>query len=112
MDEQCLISTARYVELNPERAKLVKREEDYTWSSAKAHLQGEDDILVKVGPLPAVVGNWQDLLDTELSEEDRDPIRQHERTGRPMGSEGFLSGLEQMTGRVLKRQKPGPKMGN
>ena len=89
----------------------MKRPENYKWSSARAHLLGEDDILVKVGPLTAVVGNWQDLLHTEFSEEDRDTIRQHERTGRPMGSEGFLSSLEQMTGRVLKRQKPGPKKG-
>ncbi|RUM34857.1 MAG: hypothetical protein DSY58_07690 [Desulfobulbus sp.] len=56
-----------------------------------------------------MVGNWRDLLENELSEEDRNSIRQHERTGRPMGSEDFLSSLEQMTGRVLKRQKPGPK---
>lgn len=83
--------------------------EEYKWSSAKAHLQGEDDILVKVNPLSAIIGNWQDLLSVELSEEDLDSIRQHERTGRPMGSEGFLSNLEQMTGRVLKRQKSGPK---
>jgi len=109
MDEQYLISTARYVELNPVRAGLVKRPEEYKWSSANAHLQGEDDILVKVHPLSAIIGNWQDLLSIESSDEDLDSIRQHERTGRPMGSEGFLTSLEQITGRVLKRQKPGPK---
>ena len=109
MDEQYLISTARYVELNPVRARLVKRPEEYKWSSAKAHLQGEDDILVKVHPLSAIIGNWQDLLSIESPEEDLDFIRQHERTGRPMGSDGFLTSLEQITGRVLKRQKPGPK---
>ena len=109
MDEQYLISTARYVELNPVRAGLVKRPEEYKWSSANAHLQGEDDILVKVHPLSAIIGNWQDLLSIESSDEDLDSIRQHERTGRPMGSEGFLTRLEQITGRVLKRQKPGPK---
>ena len=52
---QYLIGTARrYIALNPLRAKLVKRPEDYKWSSAKAHLQGEDDILVKVDPLSAI----------------------------------------------------------
>jgi len=76
------------------------------------HLQNEDDILVKVNPLSAIIGNWQDLLSIELSGEELDSIRQHERTGRPMGSEGFLNDLEQMTGRVLKRQKPGPKRNN
>ena len=109
MDEQYLIATARYVELNPVRAKLVTRPEDYKWSSAKAHLQGEDDILVKVGPLSTIIGNWQELLHDKLSKKDYDYIRQHERTGRPLGDEIFLSNLEEITKRILKKQKPGPK---
>jgi putative transposase len=30
----------RYIEQNPVRAKLVKRAEDYQWSSARAHISG------------------------------------------------------------------------
>ena len=32
-----------------------RRKEDYRWSSARAHLQGEDDILVKAEPEKEIV---------------------------------------------------------
>ena len=41
--------------------------------------------------------------------EERDRFRLHERTGRPLGDEAFLMRIEELTGRVLQRQKPGPK---
>ena len=51
MDESYFLTAARYVELNPVRAKIVTRAEDYPWSSASAHLSGKNDILVEVAPL-------------------------------------------------------------
>ena len=36
-------------------------------------------------------------------------LRSHEHTGRPLGDEAFLASLEQNLGRILRRQKPGPK---
>jgi hypothetical protein len=36
-------------------------------------------------------------------------IRRHERTGRPLGEEGFVSRLESMLGRVFHPLKPGRK---
>ncbi len=38
----------RYVSLNPVRAQLVKRAEDWPWSSVDAHLRRKNDGLVKV----------------------------------------------------------------
>jgi len=75
-------------------------------------LQGEDDILIKVGPFSAIMSNWQDLLKTDLTEDKKETIRRHERTGRPAGSTGFISRLEKMTKRRLTKQKPGPKKKN
>jgi hypothetical protein len=49
MDEQHLEAAAQHIELNPVRAGLVKKPEDYKWSSAMAHLHGKDVILFKVG---------------------------------------------------------------
>ena len=50
MDEHYTLATARNIELNPVKAGMVKRAEEYRWSSAKAHLFKEDDILVKHPP--------------------------------------------------------------
>jgi putative transposase len=44
------LATARYIEMNPVAAKLVQNPEDYRWSSAQAHLAGEDDGLAQVSP--------------------------------------------------------------
>ncbi len=111
MDEKYLIATARYIELNPVRAGIVKNAEDYKWSSCRAHIQGEDDILVKVRPLLEIC-DWPELLSTGLSEDDHKTIRGHERTGRPLGDESFIDQLEQLTSRLLRKKKPGPKKDN
>jgi len=58
MDEHYLIAAARYIELNPVRARIAKKPENWQWSSARAHLQKEDDILVKAGPLLDKIPDW------------------------------------------------------
>ncbi len=40
MDERHLLSAARYIELNPVAAGMVRKPEDYPWSSARTHLFG------------------------------------------------------------------------
>jgi putative transposase len=109
MDERYLLAAARYVELNPVRARLVERPQAYAWSSARAHLAGRDDGLVKVGPLLDIVGDWEEFLSEEVEKAEADALRRCERTGRPLGSESFMVWLEGLLGRRLRRQKPGPK---
>lgn len=109
LDEPHLIAAVRYIELNPVRAGLVTAPSDYPWSSARAHLRGRDDVLVRVAPLLALVRNWRELLCSAVSEEELREYRAHERTGRPLGDEDFVRRLEQKLGRVLHRKKPGRK---
>jgi putative transposase len=111
LDEKYLLAVARYIEMNPVAAGLVAHPGEYPWSSDKAHLAGEDDLLVKASPLPAMIGNWRDFL--TLSDEDKlKMLKRHERTGRPLGSDGFVYRLEDELVRPLRRQKPGPKPGS
>jgi len=46
MDETYLLAVARYVEMNPVAAHIVKRAKEYRWSSAQAHLSAQDDQLI------------------------------------------------------------------
>jgi len=107
MDEPYLLAAARYVERNPVRAALAADAADWPCSSAGAHLSGRDDRLVQVAPLLAMVGDWRGLLDSALPEAELRDLRQHARTGRPLGSPAFLERLEGMLGRILRPQKGG-----
>jgi len=108
MDEDYLLSSVRYVELNPARARLVEKAEDYRWSSARAHLNGKDDLLVKVKPMLDRVKNWAELL-ASADQSAFDDLRMHERTGRPLGQDSFVDRMSLLAGRTLGRKKPGPK---
>jgi putative transposase len=109
LDERYLLTAARYVELNPVRARLINAPSRYPWSSAAAHVRGRDDTLVKVRPLLKLARNWRAFLARVVREEDIKLLRSHENTGRPLGDEAFLATLEKYLGRILRRQKPGPK---
>jgi putative transposase len=109
MDDDHLVACARYVELNPVRAGLVARPEDWAWSSARAHLTGRDDGIVSVSPLIERIGDWRAFLDGGLPDDMLQTLRGHSRTGRPAGDGGFIERLETLSGRTLKKQKPGPR---
>ena len=109
MDENYLLATARYVELNPVRAGLVYAPEMYPWSSASAHISGQDDALVKVKPLIEIARDWRAFLSGDINKETAEVIRYHERIGRPLGSETFIKDLEMKLNRPLRKGKPGPK---
>jgi len=108
MDAVWLMRAARYVELNPVRAKLCRAPWRWRWSSAAAHVTGADDVLVKAGPLRRRAGmSWRDFLLQPLDPEEAALIRGHESTGRPLGSQGFVRRLERVLDRVLRRRPPG-----
>lgn len=109
LDNAYVLAAARYVELNPVRARLTKRARDWRWSSARAHLARRDDGLAKVQPLLDEVGDWQAFLREEPAPAALESLRRHERTGRPLGSEAFVTGLEDALGRELRPRKPGRK---
>jgi putative transposase len=109
MDEAHTYRCARYVELNPVRAGLVETPRAWRHSSARAHLAGKDDRLAKVKPLLDMAGDWGEFLAGGAQAGLARAIRRHERTGRPLGGDTFVEGLEKALGRVLRRQRPGPK---
>ena len=109
MDEAYLIAAARYIALNPVRARLASRPQDWAWSSAPAHLAGRDDGLVSVRPLLDRVGGALDLIGIEPDAAMLAALRSAETTGRPLGSDDFVATLERRLRRSMRPGKRGPK---
>jgi len=109
MDEEHLAAALGYVSLNPVRARLVRRAQDWRWSSTRAHLRGKEDGLTALAPIRDRFPRFADLLATEPEAELFARLRSAESIGRPLGNDRFLARLERMTRRTLKPGKRGPK---
>ena len=86
LDEEHLRHVARYVLLNPVRAGLVARPEDWPYSSARATLAGSRDRFADVAALRSLCGDpaaWPSPDDAILGR-----VRRHVRTGRPLVRKG------------------------
>jgi putative transposase len=64
---------------------------------------------MKVKALLEMVGDWQDFLLGGVAEQELERIRRHEKTGRPLGNDGFVANVQEALARILQRQKPGRK---
>jgi REP-associated tyrosine transposase len=98
LDEEHLMNAARYVALNPVRARLVRRAEDWPHSSVHAHLAGCDDGLVSVKPLLDRAPRFADLLDGEADAVAFVRLRRSELIGRPLGAAGFVAEIGSVSG--------------
>ena len=113
LDDTHTWNAVRYVERNPVRAGLVRRAEDYRWSSASAHcgLTTQplltNDFLAQSG-----IQDWSAWLAESNPEVIDCRIRRRTFTGYPCGSDEFLRELEKRLGRTIRRRVPGrPKRG-
>ncbi|MGB9906039.1 MAG: transposase [Candidatus Saccharicenans sp.] len=109
MDDYYLFCCLRYIERNPVRAGLVRRAEEYAWSSARAHVFNSSDPILSPLPLPfaSQIKDWRAFLRGEDKEEDLEQLRKNQISGRPLGSEDFIERLEKLTGRRIRKKQPG-----
>jgi putative transposase len=109
MDESHLLAAVRYVALNPVRARLVGRAEDWKWSSVRAHLEGRDDGLAAVAPVLDRVKDFAAFVADRANDAGFAALRAAEQTGRPVGTADFIDGLERALKRRISRRAPGRK---
>jgi len=118
LDEAYLLACIRYVERNPVRVlDGIRQAWEYRWSSARYRLGLEEsDPLLDVRGQESKYSlmlekglNWKSLLRKEEDDEAVQILLKKTRTGRPCGDDLFVERMEQLTGRVLKPQRPGPK---
>jgi putative transposase len=109
MDETHLAAALRYVTLNPVRARLVERAQDWRWSSVRAHLTGVGDGVTCLAPVRDRFPSFAGLLDDSEFDTLTSALRSAETIGRPVGSPAFLGQLEATTRRALSPRPRGPK---
>ena len=102
MDEDYLLTCARYVGLNPVRAGLRARAIEWPWSSVRAHVEGRADPLLTPGPLSERLGaGLTRFFDLDVEAEAHRKLRRASLTGRPLGAAAWIKALERTTGRRL-----------
>ena len=105
MDENHLESAVRYVSLNPVRARLVRRAEDWPWSSVRAHLAGKSDGLVTVSPVLDRFPDFAEMLEIEPGGIEMNALRKAESSGRPLGTKAWAESLGVTVGKRGRKLK-------
>ncbi len=111
MDEGELLLAARYIELNPVLAGIVKDPGEYPWSSAQHHLLGKPDTLISGPYLLSLIPDWAAFLAIGIEEAQIRRMEKQFRTGRPLGNSTFIENIERALGRSMQRGTPGRKPG-
>jgi len=118
--EAYLLNCYRYIELNPVRANMVKRPEDYSWSSYNSNALEINDSLLTPHPLYLQLGeqeairklSYRELFKSGLDTNVLDDLRACLQSGTPLGGERFKEQIEQVlkvkVGQV-KRGRPRSK---
>jgi putative transposase len=105
LDSDYFLNAVRYVELNPVRARMVVKAEDYAWSSAAAHCGLRNDPLVDLRQRPkplAEISDWSRWLAQEVTEGSLETLRLNGSQNLPCGSSEFVAKLERSAGRKLR----------
>jgi putative transposase len=100
-------TAVRYVERNPVRARIVRKAENYRWSSARFHVGGKADGICDTSfPMEDVSagwrGGWSKWLELTGDEDVIEGLKKSTKTGRPFGSVGFVAKVEGKLGRRVR----------
>lgn len=89
--EAYFLVCAKYVELNPVRAGMVRQPADYRWSSHAHNALGRSDPLVRLHPLLDSVGSaaYLQMFDAPLDDKTLGTIRDCTNKGWALGDERF-----------------------
>ncbi len=103
-----LLGCYRYIEMNPVRAGMVRKPDNYAWSSYGWHAWGRIDDLISDHDLYHALGKvsaarckaYRELFSVNLSDDDVDQINHAWDCNYPLGNDRFKETIE----KTLQRQ--------
>lgn len=113
--ERHLLACMRYIELNPVRAGLCQRAEEWPWSSAAHHLGLGRQPVINEHPLYWSMGNtpferehaYREFMEQGVPAREQVEFTEAVLRGRPMASDAFLKRLAGEHERVVARRPRG-----
>lgn len=113
--ETYLLKCYRYIELNPVRANMVHRPDDYPWSSYSANALGENSVMLSPHEVYRRLGPanerrciaYRQIVGQALDGRDLQAIRSAIHYCSPLGDEQFLESIEAELGAPLGQQGRG-----
>ena len=113
--DRYLLACMVYLDLNPVRAGLIERPEQYPWSSHRHYLGLVQDKLVTPHPLFWALGNtpfareeqYAELVRAGLGAGQRQALTDSALSGWVLGDADFVADLQKRTQRRLSKAQPG-----
>lgn len=99
------LSAMRYIECNPVRARICRAAWNYEWSSAAIHGNGDSvSTAIDIAAWRKRISgaSWRDLLARRQTDDEVTMIRSCTNRGRPLGTDSFMSKIENAVGRRLR----------
>jgi len=97
IDPKLIAQVVKFVESQPVCNKIVRKPEKYPWSSARLHIESKDEnqIVNLAAWSPKKLKNrWLDILNQKIDPQLFSQLQLNTQTGRPWGSDAFISALE------------------
>jgi len=119
--DRYLLACARYIDLNPVRAGLVAKPEQYRWSSYRARIGIDRCKWLDPDPCFLALGstneerqrNYREFIEHGTHEPELQFIRTSVQRNQLTGSEAFICEIEERTGeRILNRPRGRPSVAN
>ncbi|MFN4290731.1 MAG: transposase [Permianibacter sp.] len=117
--DEYLLACLRYIEMNPVRAAMVEKPEQYPWSSCRAHLGLQSCPWLDAMPLSLYTdahADWIDryraYLQATVAASEWASIREAVARGQLTGTNRFVDEVERILGRRIEKRGPGrPRVG-
>ncbi|WP_196801679.1 transposase [Thioalkalivibrio sp. ALM2T] len=112
--ETYLLACARYIELNPVRARMVVAPGDYAWSSYRQRM-GEAECWLDLDPAYLDLGRsgperrlrYARFVQEGVPENELTLMREALQRGQLTGNDRFVDEVEQIIGSRIERRRPG-----
>lgn len=107
--DEYLLTCARYIELNPVRAKMVKNPGDYSWSSFHFKAEGKQDQVLDEDPVYKTLGktaqerqaNYKDWFKESIPKEELELLRHATQKGGIFSGKEFFDKVTESIGKEI-----------